>query len=158
MSSVPLPVSALIPAAPNCLTVPFSSSAYDIVQPLASCSWTSAGNLVTELVAAPAISDKEYLVHRTVVQKPLVATMKQLEVLGHWICQQGLESVKQPKKPEFSHVDISASLECPNMDSGIQRHLSSLVVEDLWKTPQAAACELRIGMCEPRCRNSTSLT
>ncbi len=151
---------SLIPAAPNCLTVPFSSSAYDIVQPLASCSWTSAGNLVTELVGAPAISDKEYLVHRTVVQKPLtkVATMKQLEVLGHWICQQGLESVKQPKKPEFSHVDISASLECPNMDSGIQRHSSSLVVEDLWKTPQAAACELRIGMCEPRCRNSTSLT
>jgi hypothetical protein len=160
VSSVPLPVSVLIPAAPNCLTVPFSSSGYDIVRRLASCSWTSAGNLVTELVAAPAISDKEYLVHRTVVQKPLakVATMKQLEVLGHWICQQGLESVKQPKKPEFSHVDISASLECPNMDSGIQRHLSSLVVEDLWKTPQAAACELRIGMCEPRCRNSTSLT
>ncbi len=68
--------------------------------------------------------------------------------------------MKQPKKPEFSHADISASLECPNMDSGIQRHPSSLVVEDLWKTPQAAACELRIGigMCEPRCRNSTSLT
>jgi len=119
---VPLPVSALIPAAPNRLTVPFSSSAYDIVRPLASCSWTSPGNLVIELVGAAAISDKGYLVRRTVVQKPLtkVATMKQLEVLGHWICQQGLESVKQPKKPEFSHADISASLECPNMDSGCQ--------------------------------------
>ncbi len=115
---------------------------------------------MTELVGAAAISEKEYPVHRTVVQKPptKVATMKQLEVLGHWICQQGLESVKQPKKPEFSHADISASLECPNMDSGIQRHSSSLVVEDLWKTPQAAACELRIRMYEPRCRNSTSLT
>ncbi|CAM6045921.1 unnamed protein product [Sphagnum compactum] len=35
----------------------------------------------------------------------------------------GLESVKQPKKPEFSHADISASLECPNMDSGRQSNL-----------------------------------
>ncbi len=80
-----------------------------------------------------AISDKEYLVHRTVVQKPLtkVATMKQMEALGCWIC---LESVQQPKKPEFPLADISANLEQPDMDSGIQRHSSSLVVEDLWKT------------------------
>ncbi len=80
-----------------------------------------------------AISDKEYLVHRTAVQKPLtkVATMKQMEALGCWIC---LESVQRPKKPEFALADISANLEHPDMDSGIQRHSSSLVVDDLWKT------------------------
>jgi len=90
-----------------------------------------AGNLETELVGA--ISDKEYLMHRTVVQKLLtkVATMKQMEALGCWIC---LESVQQLKKPEFALADISANLEHPDMDSGIQRHSSSLVVEDLWKT------------------------
>ncbi len=38
MSSVPLPV-APIPVVPDCLTVPFSSSAYETVQPSASSNW-----------------------------------------------------------------------------------------------------------------------
>jgi hypothetical protein len=140
MSSVPLlPVSASIPAAPNHLTAPFSFFPSATVPPSDYCNGSGVGSLKMELAGA-ATSDRVSLAHRTMVLKPLtkVATMKQLEGLGRRICQQGLESVQQSRNPKFSLEDISATLEGSNVVSGVQRLPSSLVVEDLRKTPQAA--------------------
>jgi hypothetical protein len=140
MSSVPLlPVSASIPAAPNHPTTPFSFFPSATVPPSDYCNGSGVGSLKMELAGA-ATSDRVSLAHRTMVLKPLtkVATMKQLEGLGRRICQQGLESVQQPRNPKFSLEDISATLEGSNVVSGVQRLPSSLVVEDLQKTPQAA--------------------
>jgi hypothetical protein len=140
LSSVPLlPVSASIPAAPNHPTAPFSFFPSATVQPSGYCNGSGVGSLKMELAGA-ATSDRVSLAHRTMVLKPLtkVATMKQLEGLGRRICQQGLESVQQPRNPKFSLEDISATLEGSNVVSGVQRLPSSLVVEDLQKTPQAA--------------------